>query len=132
MLPHSQDKKKQSKHWIQKGKPGPIKARVQASHTKQMVIAFFDCRGLIYTHIMSRGAKINTEYIVKALGTFMRQFKKKRPEMESWERFFHWDIVLVHTATVVRLGLPPTISRSWSTHPIRQIWLRRIISFSGE
>jgi hypothetical protein len=80
--------KKQSKQWIKKGKPGPIKARVQAICVKQMVMAFFDCRGLIYTHIVPR-AKINAMYIVKALGTFMKHFKKKRPEMVSRERFFH-------------------------------------------
>jgi hypothetical protein len=36
-------KNKQSKQWIQKGKPCPIKAHVQASRTKQMVMASFDC-----------------------------------------------------------------------------------------
>jgi hypothetical protein len=36
-----------------------------------MVMAFFDCWGLIYTHTVPRGAKINAKYIVKALGTFM-------------------------------------------------------------
>ncbi len=77
---HTPETKKQSKQWIKNGKPGPIKARVQASCIKQMVMAFFDSRGLIYTHIVPRGAKINAMYIVKALGTFMKHFKKKRPE----------------------------------------------------
>jgi histone-lysine N-methyltransferase SETMAR len=67
-----------------------------------MVMAFFDCRGLIYTHIVPRGAKINAMYIVKALGTFMKHFKKKRPEMASREWFFHRDNAPVHTATVVQ------------------------------
>jgi histone-lysine N-methyltransferase SETMAR len=54
---HTPETKKQPKHWIKKGKPGPIKARVQASRVKQMVMAFFDCRGLIYTHIVPRGQR---------------------------------------------------------------------------
>jgi hypothetical protein len=41
-------------------------------------------------------------HIVKALGTFMKHFKKKRPEMASREWFFHWDNVPVHTAAVVQ------------------------------
>ncbi len=67
-----------------------------------MVMAYFDCQGLIYTHIILRGAKINAMYIMKALGTYMKHFKKKRPEMASRERFFHWDNVPVHTAAVVQ------------------------------
>jgi histone-lysine N-methyltransferase SETMAR len=99
---HTQETKKHLKQWIKKGKPGPIKARVQASRIKQMVMAFFDCRGLIYTHIVPRGAKINAMYIMKALGTFMKHFKKKRPEMASREWFIHWDNAPVHTAAVVQ------------------------------
>jgi hypothetical protein len=45
-------------------------------------MAFFYYQGFIYTHIMPGGPR-STEYIVKALGTFMRHFKKKRPEMVS-------------------------------------------------
>jgi histone-lysine N-methyltransferase SETMAR len=67
-----------------------------------MVMAFFDCRGLMYIHVVPRGAKINAMYIVKALDTFMKHFKKKRPEMASREWFFHWDNGPVHTAAVVQ------------------------------
>jgi hypothetical protein len=56
--------KRMSKEWTLKGKPGPLEAKVQASRSKQMVFAFFDSRGLIYTHIASRSATINAPYIV--------------------------------------------------------------------
>ncbi len=39
--------KRMSKDWTLKGKPGPLKAKVQASRSKEMVFAFFDSRGLI-------------------------------------------------------------------------------------
>jgi hypothetical protein len=39
---HTPQSKKQSQQWIQKGQPGPILAKVQASQTKQMLLAFFD------------------------------------------------------------------------------------------
>ncbi len=52
---HTPETKKQSKQWIAKGKPGPIKARVQASRTKQMILAFFD-KGLVYSHIVARAS----------------------------------------------------------------------------
>jgi hypothetical protein len=54
--------KRMSKEWTLKGKPGPLKAKVQASHSKQMVFAFFDSCGLIYTHIASRSATINAPF----------------------------------------------------------------------
>jgi hypothetical protein len=76
---HTPETKKQSKQWIPKGQPGPLKARVHASRTKQMVVAFFDSRGLIYTHIVPRGASINVTYTIKVLGKFLEHFKKKRP-----------------------------------------------------
>jgi hypothetical protein len=45
---HTPTTKMQSKKWLKKGTPGPIKAEVTASHTKQMVLAFFDNKGVIY------------------------------------------------------------------------------------
>jgi hypothetical protein len=60
---HTPETKKQSKQWISKGKPGPIKAKVQASRTKQMILAFFDNKGLFYSHIVARGIPINANYV---------------------------------------------------------------------
>jgi len=99
---HTPQTKKQSKQWIPKGQPGPIKARVHSTRTKQMVLAFFDAKGLVYTKIVPKGTKVNGNYIVKVLSTFMKQLKKKRPAMAAGEWFFHWDNAPVHTAVVVR------------------------------
>jgi hypothetical protein len=71
--------KQQSKQWLPKGQPGPIKAKVQASRTKQMVLAFFDSKGIIYTNYMPRGTMVNANYIVEALGKFLKIFRKKGP-----------------------------------------------------
>jgi hypothetical protein len=71
--------KRMSKEWTLKGKPGPLKAKVQASRSKQMVFAFFDSRSLIYTHIASRSATINAPYVVDVLGKFWRSLRLKRP-----------------------------------------------------
>ena len=99
---HTPETKQQSKQWIKKGMPGPLKAKVHATRTKQMVLAFFDSKGLIYTNYMPRGTTINAIYIVKALGQFMKILRKKRPVMVKQEWFFHWDNAPVHTAAVVR------------------------------
>jgi histone-lysine N-methyltransferase SETMAR len=99
---HTPETKQQSKQWLPKGQPGPIKAKVQASRTKQMVLAFFDAKGIIYTNYVPRGTTVNANYIVEALGKFMKVFGKKRPIMAEGQWFFHWDNAPVHTAAVVR------------------------------
>jgi hypothetical protein len=99
---HTPQTKKQLKQWIEKGKPGPTKARVHASWTKQMLLAFFDSKGLVYTHIMPEETAINTNYILVVLGKFMVHLRKKRPEMTKGSWFFHWDNSPVHTAAVVK------------------------------
>jgi hypothetical protein len=48
---YTPETKRMSNEWTLKGKPGPLKAKVQASHSKQMVFAFFDSCSLIYMHI---------------------------------------------------------------------------------
>jgi hypothetical protein len=61
---HTPETKEQSKQWLKKGEPGPIKAKVQATRTKQMVLAFFDAKGLIYTNYVPKGTTVNVNYIV--------------------------------------------------------------------
>jgi hypothetical protein len=47
--------KQQSKHWLGKGQPGPIEAKVQASRSKNMALAFLGSNGLININHMPRG-----------------------------------------------------------------------------
>ena len=99
---HTPESKRNSKQWLKKGSPGPLKARVQESRKKQMVLAFFDNKGLIYTNYVPRGTSVNSAYIIKAMTTFLKHFRKKRPEMSAGEWFFHWDNAPVHTAMDVQ------------------------------
>ncbi len=98
---HTPATKKQSMQWVKKGQPGPLNAN-HASRTKQMLLAFFDSKDLIYSHIVPKGSAVNGKYIVKALGNFLKQMKKKRPEMIEQEWWFHWDYGSVHMAAVVQ------------------------------
>jgi len=99
---HTPETKRQSKQWIPKGQPGPIKARVHASRKKKMVLVFFDAAGVLYTHIAKRGTAINGKYIVEVLGAFMKQLTKKRPDWEEGSWMLHWDNAPVHTAAAVK------------------------------
>jgi histone-lysine N-methyltransferase SETMAR len=93
--------KQQSKQCLVKGQPGPIIAKVHASRTKQMVLAFFDSKDLIYTNYMPKGTTVNAKYIVEALGKFLKVFKQKRLEMAVGDWCFHEDNAPVHTAAMV-------------------------------
>jgi hypothetical protein len=86
---HMSESKMQSKQWTKKGKPGPIKAKVHTTRSKQMVLAFFDNEGLIYMNYVPKGQTVNANYIVDALSKFLATFKKKRPNMAVREWFFH-------------------------------------------
>jgi hypothetical protein len=98
---HTPKTKRQSKQWIKKSLPGPAKAKVLASHNKQMVLAGFDSKGLMYMHIIPKRITISANYTLAALGKFLKNLKKKRPRMVQQEWFLHWDNVPVYTAAVV-------------------------------
>jgi hypothetical protein len=61
---------------------------------KQMVLAFFDSKGLIYTNYAPRGTTVNAKYIVDALCKFLKVLKQKRPEMTARNWWFHFDKAL--------------------------------------
>ena len=85
---HTPETKQQSKQWPRKRLPGPIKAKIHATHSKQMVVAFFEATGLIYTNYMPRGNRVNANYIVGALGKFFKIFRQKKPLMADQGCFF--------------------------------------------
>jgi hypothetical protein len=85
---HTPETKQQSMQWLPKDQPGPVKAKVHATRTKQMFLAFFDSKGLIYTNYMPRGTTVNANYIVEALGTFLKILRKKRPQMVTGDWLF--------------------------------------------
>jgi hypothetical protein len=99
---HTPETKRQSKQWVKRGQPGPIKAKVHASWTKQMVMPFFDGKGLIYTHIVPKGQPVNANHIVSVFSTFLRHLRKKRPELSAQQWWFHWDNAPVHMAAIVK------------------------------
>jgi diketogulonate reductase-like aldo/keto reductase len=98
---HTLETMQQLMQWLPKGQPGPVKVKVHATRTKQMVLAFFDSKGLIYTNYVPRGTMVNANYIMEVLGAFMKILRKKRPQMAAGDRLFHWDNAPVRTAVKV-------------------------------
>lgn len=99
---HTPETKQRSKQWLPKGTPGPLKAKVQASRDKVMILAFFDCEGMIYTRIAEKGAKINSDYMIETVRLFLRRLRQKRRELyDSGDWLLHWDNCPIHKSRVV-------------------------------
>ncbi len=82
---HTSDTKQQPKQWLEKGVPGPVKAKVHTTRTKLMVLAFFDSQGVVSSHYVPKGKSVNSIYVAKVLLEFLRQLRKKRPNLEAVE-----------------------------------------------
>jgi hypothetical protein len=54
-----------------------------------MVLAFFDNKGMVYTNYVPRGETVNADYVIKALRTFLKVLKEKRPELRAGDWYFH-------------------------------------------
>jgi len=99
---YTPERKSQSRQWLPKGAPAPVKAKVQESRKKRMILAFFDAGGLIYTRIADPGDRINADFILDTLQRFLRHLSRKRPAFSgTGDWFFHWDNAPVHTARSV-------------------------------
>jgi hypothetical protein len=90
----------QPRQGLPKGQPGPVKAKVHSTRTEQIVLAFFNNKGMPYTNYVLRGTMMNARYIMEALGKFMKIFRKKRPVMTARDWMFHWDNAPVHNSTM--------------------------------
>jgi hypothetical protein len=80
---HTPETKRQSKQWVKKGQPGPLKTKVHPSRVKQMVLVFFDVKGVNYTNFGPKGETVIASYIWTALTRFLKVFRQKRPIMTT-------------------------------------------------
>ncbi len=90
--------KRQSKQWVKKDSHASGKPGVYVTQTKKKVLVFFDAKGIIY---MSRET-VNTEFVTKALASFLKVFREKMLIILSQDRFLHSDNALIHTAAAVQ------------------------------
>ena len=90
--------KSQSMQWLPKGADSLKKAKVQNSTKKLMLIAFFDCDGMIYQHWLSKGLTINSTYYCEVISTFLSHLRCKRPEKFEQGWILHQDNARPHVS----------------------------------
>ena len=81
---------------VPKGCRSSEKAKVQTSTKKLMLIAFFDCDGMIYQHWVSKGQTINSTYYCEVISTFLSHLRRKRPEKFERGWILHQDNARPH------------------------------------
>jgi hypothetical protein len=70
-------------------KDGPIKAKVQVSGTKQMMVSFFDHQGMMFFNSVHMATIVIAAYIVMIMAIFVKQLKWTRMAAGQW--FLHCD-----------------------------------------
>ncbi len=89
-------------------------------HGQDHGVAFFDSKGLIYTHIMLRGITIDKDYTAKAMGKSLVHIKK-RPKMVQQEWIFYWDIAPMHATASVKKWFANRSNQLLPHHPTTHI-----------
>ena len=99
---YDRETKRQSSQWKHAGSPRPKKATQSKYTHKLLMIPFFDSTGMIYTHWVPSGQRVNKEYYVEVLREFRKRFRWKRPvlfKLGLWH--FHQDNAPIHNSILV-------------------------------
>ncbi len=107
--------KRQSKGWNRLGEKHIKKERVSKCKIKNLVIAFFDIRGITPKHWVPRGQTINAVYYIKVLKQLWRAIAAKIPELwkaNNWLLHNHnapahhsvktWKFLAYHQTTILK------------------------------
>ena len=79
------------------------KKRQVKSNVKNMLICFFDIKGLVHFVFVQQGQTVNQMFYLEVLKRLRDAVRRKRPELwRSGEWLLHQDNALAHTALSVR------------------------------
>ncbi len=90
----------ESEAWHHRGEPRRKKVRQIKSPSEVILIAFFDCRGIIYHHVCHPRTTVTKEYYVSILEKLLGHIRRKWPELVGWW-ILHHDNAHSHTTHVL-------------------------------
>jgi hypothetical protein len=99
---HTPESKNLPKKWLKKGTPGSVLSQVHTRRSKQVVLAFLDNKGMVYTYYIPRGKIGNANNTIKAPLTFQKALKMMMPELRAREPFSQWANALSHPLIAVK------------------------------
>lgn len=94
--------KEQSKVWVHKGSPPPVKFKVSNSAGKTMVTVFWDTQGVILLDYLERGKTMNGVYYAELLKRLREAIKQKRRGKLSRGILLQHDNAPAHTSHVAQ------------------------------
>eukprot|EP00095_Tigriopus_kingsejongensis_P002859 snap_masked-scaffold52_size450388-processed-gene-0.2 protein:Tk02859 transcript:snap_masked-scaffold52_size450388-processed-gene-0.2-mRNA-1 annotation:"mariner transposase" len=94
--------KKLFKQWLHKGTAAPIKAKQAASRRNQMVVTFFDSKGLVYQHYLPTKTTVTSGYFCKILAMFWPILNRKQPEHVENGWILQMDNAPAHSAKATK------------------------------
>ncbi len=96
--------KEQSKEWLPKKAPRPIKAICTRATGKVMIVTFFDSRGMIYYKFTRQG--IGAQVFIAICTRFLEAYQTRHPQGRIRGRLFlHMNNAPAHTANVTKAFL---------------------------
>ncbi len=90
----------ESETWKHPEEPRPKKVGQEKSAGKVLLVAFFDCRGLVHQYYCPPKTRSNAEYYIKTLEKLREHIRRKRPDLRN-QFIFHQDNVRPHSASIV-------------------------------
>jgi len=73
--------KRQSSQWKSPTSPRPKKARRVKSNLKNMIITFFDIKGIVHKEFIPRGQTVNSGFYCEVLRRLYEKVRRHRPQL---------------------------------------------------
>jgi len=94
------------------------KGEASKSNVKNVLICFFDIKGLVHFEFVPQGQTVNRQFYLEVLKRLRDAVRRKRPELWwSGEWLLHHDNAPAHTALSVRQFLTKNRMTTASHHP---------------
>lgn len=94
--------KRQSMQWQTPSSPRLKKARMSRSKIKSMLVAFFDCRGVVHHKFVPPNQTVNQTLYIEILRRLREKIRKTRPKLWPDKWFLHHDNAPCHSSLAVR------------------------------
>jgi hypothetical protein len=93
---YGRETKWQSVQWKTQNSPRPKKARLFRSQVKNMLVSFFDHKGIVHCEFISQGQILNQQCYLELLTRLQECVRRKRPGIWPHKCILHHDIAPVH------------------------------------
>jgi len=99
---YDSETKRQSMQWKTQNSLRPKKARMSRSHVKNMLVCFFDHKGIVHCEFIAQGQTVNQQCYMELLTRLRESVRRKKPRLWPDKWILHHDNAPAHDALRVR------------------------------